>query len=161
MNITVTGAAGALGRRVWETLLAAGHEVRATDKAKRPGLPGPLALAERVDYAACPPLVQGAEVVVHLANHVGVRGVDGHRFFSENVTMNMNVFQAAAAAGVKLVLFASSVQVSAGAPEDGPTAPYLPLDGELPPRPGNLYALSKYFGELSLRYFTEIGRAHV
>ena len=41
--------------------------------------------------------------------------------------MNMNVFQVATTAGVKLVLFASSVQVTAGAPADGPLAPYLPL----------------------------------
>lgn len=155
MNITVTGAAGSLGRRVWETLLAAGHDVRATDKAPRPGLPGPLAVANLVDHAACQPLVHDAEVVVHLASHVGDHEVDGARFFSENVTMNMNVFQAATTAGVKLVLFASSVQVTAGASESGPPAPYLPLDGELPPRPGNRYALSKHFGELSLRYFTE------
>ena len=155
MNITVTGAAGYLGQRVWETLLAAGHEVRATDKAQRPGLPGPLALAELLDYAACPALVQSAEVVVHLANHNDYRGIDGPRIFSENVTMNMNVFQAAAAAGVKLVLFASSVQVTAGAPADAPPVSYLPLDGELPPRPDNPYALSKQVGELALRYIVE------
>ena len=67
MNFTVPGAAGFLGRQVWETLLAAGHTIRATDKAQSPGRPGPLVLADLLDAAAGPPLVDEADVMAHLA----------------------------------------------------------------------------------------------
>jgi nucleoside-diphosphate-sugar epimerase len=74
--------------------------------------------------------------------------------------MNMNAFQAAADMGVKKIVFASSVQVisgpRAGGPETASSLPYLPLDGDVPPNPGNPYALSKQISETMLAYYSRI-----
>jgi hypothetical protein len=81
--------------------------------------------------------------------------------YARNVTMNANIMQAAVECGVRRILFASSIQVICGRRndrDDPPTPsglPYLPLDGESPPNPGNLYALSKLAGEQMLRYYVD------
>jgi nucleoside-diphosphate-sugar epimerase len=158
MHILVTGAAGKLGSAVWRHLRAAGHVVRATDRAPRDGTPEGLIEADLVDPAAVEPLVNGVEAVVHVANHPNVGAAPALKLFGDNTAMNMNVFHAAASAGVRKVVFASSVQAVAGArlARDGIGQPSgiesLPLHGDMPHNPGNIYALSKCVGETSLRY---------
>jgi nucleoside-diphosphate-sugar epimerase len=159
MNVLPTGAAGHLGYYACRTLTEAGHTVRATDKEFRADLPVRVEIADLLDRPACYRLMEGVEAVVHLGNHSTFRGRDAQRVFNENMAMNMNIFQAAAEAGVKKIIFASSVQVISGNHEEHkPRAadglPYLPLDGDVPPDPGNPYALSKQLGEIMLAYFT-------
>lgn len=162
MKVTVTGAAGKLGRAVCRELLAAGHEVRATDKSLARDLPYRIELADLLDRIACYRLVEGAAAVVHLGNHPSMRGRDSQLILTENVAMNMNVFQAAAEQGVARLVFASSVQVISRTGwrnepvASGPHFPYLPLDGQAPPQPANAYALSKQCGEAMLVYFSRV-----
>ncbi len=158
MNALVTGATGHLGFHACRTLAEAGHTVRATDREFRAGLPMRVEIADLLDQPACYRLLEGVEAVVHLGNHPAFRGRDAQRVFNENMAMNMNVFQAAADVGVKKIIFASSVQVISGnrdehEPPGGQCPPYLPMDGDVPPNPGNPYALSKQLGEQMLAYF--------
>ena len=46
--------------------------------------------------------------------------------------------------------------ISGGPPYDHatPAFPYLPLDGQTPPSPGNAYGLSKQVSEVMLEYFS-------
>jgi nucleoside-diphosphate-sugar epimerase len=156
MTVTVTGAAGKLGIHVCRALAEAGYGVRATDKAGRHRMTLKLEVADLLDQDACYRLVTGAGGVVHLANYSDMVISDETKLLKENVTMNMNVFQAASRSGVSQVIFASSIQVLGGhGPAGiniGDAVPYLPLDGDAPANPRNAYALSKQVGEILLEY---------
>ncbi len=158
MKITLTGAAGGLGFHVAHALVAAGHTVRGIDQSMRRDSPVPLEIVNLLDRNACYGLLQDADAVVHLANHSNEFLRDKQRLLSENLTMNTNVFQAACELGIKKVVFASSIQaIGAGKKnEDGrkPTIAYLPIDGDLPAQPTNVYGLSKQLSEEMLRYYS-------
>jgi nucleoside-diphosphate-sugar epimerase len=95
--------------------------------------------------------------VVHLANHPTDYGPDKQRILRENVAMNTHIFQAAQEVGVQNIVFASSIQALGAGRKEGenyrPTLAYLPLDGDLPARPTNVYGLSKQLSEEMLRYY--------
>jgi nucleoside-diphosphate-sugar epimerase len=154
MKVTLTGAAGHLGVHVCHALVEHLHTVCATDKVFRADLPVRVNVANLLDRTSCYRLVDGSEAVVHLANHPNFRDGDVERAFNENVGMNMNVFQAAADLGVQRIVFASSVQViSGGDGRNASSLSYLPLDGDVPPNPGNPYGLGKQVSETMLAYF--------
>ncbi len=158
MRIMVTGAAGTLGSVTCRHLLDVGHDVVAIDR--RPSRWGDM--SERgIDLrqaGVIDALMAGCAAVVHLASHTSEAGAPSRpETYLENVTMNAHVFQAASDAGVGHLIYASSVQIFAGdryAPggQRASCLPYLPLDGQEPPCPGNAYAASKEAGEALLRY---------
>ena len=157
MKILLTGACGYLGVHVCQRLAGAGFEIRATDRLLSRDLPVAVQVEDLLRRDVCYGLVEGCDAVVHLANHPNARSGDPQRVFGENVTMNMNVFQAAVEAGIRSLLFASSIQVfsmTAGPTPAGAAAvPYLPLDGQAPTCPVNAYALSKVCTEQMLDLF--------
>lgn len=159
-RVLVTGAAGSLGSHTVRVLHAAGHEIVATDAKTPSDLPVEVRRADLLDYDALRPLLEGVEAVVHLGNHASVIPGEPLRTLRENVQMNAHVLHAAAEAKARMLLFASSVQVFASEedPHRRPWAPaplpYLPYDGDVPPAPGNHYALSKEATETMLRYFS-------
>ncbi len=163
MKVLVTGAAGRLGSEVCRTLTEAGLGVVGADCIHTAELPVEVRVVDLLDFPSVYPLLAQCRAVVHLANHLRMRSRRPLQLlYAENVAMNMNVFQAAAEAGVEQIIYSSSVQVFAGTRE-GPegieqpsSLPYLPLDGQVPARPGNAYALSKQAGEEQLRYFARI-----
>lgn len=157
MQVFVTGAAGFLGSAACQALADAGHAVIGVDR--RPTVAIGITwhtLDLRTPEAIYEPMA-GCDAVIHLANHGG--GADAPAsLYVHNVTTNAHVFDAARALGIKQLIYASSVQVFAGDRHAGrPTAekpsclPYLPLDGQEPPCPGNAYAASKEAGEALLR----------
>ena len=158
MRVTVTGAAGVIGIHVCRGMLAAKHHVVAADKVSRPDAPVPIHTIDLLDAQAVNNAVRGADAVVHLGNHSSYHSPKPRMIFGENVVMNMNVFQAAADAGAKKIVFASSVQAlryeeRQDAPAPPLRPPYLPMDGSLPAEPVNPYGLSKQVGEVMLEYF--------
>ena len=154
MKVLVTGAAGNLGSAVCRILTEAGMNVVAADCMHSTDLPVELNVVDLLDFADLYPLLDGCRAAVHLANHLRLRSRRPLQvLYGENASMNMNVFQAAAEVGVEQILYSSSVQAIAGTRE-GPEGvgqpsglPYLPLDGDVPARPGNAYALSNQAGE--------------
>jgi nucleoside-diphosphate-sugar epimerase len=157
MTLLVTGAGGRLGRVLCRLLQDAGMAVRGLDiRADDAGDP-PVQAVNLLDPAATRAAVDGADGVVHLANHTSsYYGADGQQVFRENAAMNFSVFEAAGDMGVRQVIFASSVQAFRSERQLRDHAPSrlprLPLDGELPAAPTNPYALSKAVGEDQLRY---------
>lgn len=161
-RIVVTGAAGKLGQRVCERLAADGIELVGIDRqAAGAGVAG--VELHRLDLRQTPEnrvveLCSGAAAVIHLANHPSVQSdAQAVEVFSDNMHLNMAVFHAAVRARVPRLIFASSVQVTAGwrtsqDPQAHAGLPYLPADGSLPANPGNVYALSKHFGEQLLEH---------
>ena len=163
MKITVTGAVGRLGQFVVRALHADGHQIVATDQYYSRELPVQVEVMDLRDMDRCYRILEGSEVLVHLGNIPGVNYLKPQVGYLNNVAANVNVFQAARDTGVGKILFASSVQAFSGErclnEKDGSLPPsqlpYLPLDGQLPANPGNLYGASKIVGEDLLAYYAK------
>jgi nucleoside-diphosphate-sugar epimerase len=88
---------------------------------------------------------QAGRAVVHLAN-IPAPGLSTPAVtFNSNITMNFNVFQAAAALKLSRVGWASS-ETTLGLPFDTPPR-YAPVDEDHYPVPTSTYALSKVASE--------------
>ena len=157
LKILVTGATGHLGTAVCEALLAAGHQVVATDRKYVANFPAKPVLGDLLDEHFVYRVMDGCNAVVHLGNHPNMFvGPSPQQILGDNVRMNANVFWAAVQLGIRRIVFASSVQAmlryAGGRREEPYQLPYLPLDGNAPTDPGtNTYALSKETGEQALR----------
>ena len=147
-RICVTGASGKAGRAVVADLREHGYDVLATDAAvSREDRDEGMLRADLTDYGqAVEALSQaGAEAVVHLAN-IPAPGLSTPAVtFNSNITMNFNVFQAAAALKLDRVVWASS-ETTLGLPFDTPPR-YAPVDEDHYPVPTSTYALSKVASE--------------
>jgi nucleoside-diphosphate-sugar epimerase len=166
-RVCVTGASGQAGRAVVRELGAHGYDVMATDVAvAREDLEGGMLRADLTDYGQALEVLQGAEAswepavpgaeralealrgadaVVHLANVPAPEIATPAVTFTANVTMNFNVFMAAARLGVRRVVWASS-ETTLGLPFEVPPR-YAPVDEDHYPFPTTTYALSKVASE--------------
>lgn len=141
-RVLLTGATGFVGSNTLPVLAAAGWEVRPA--ARRPGLAG-VALIPHVDgdtdWSAA---LDGCSAVVHLAGWAHVpRGESAESCAAVNTDGTLRLARQAAAAGVELFVFVSTVKVHG---EGGPT-PYAETDA---PAPADLYARSKWRAEQGL-----------
>ena len=174
MRYVVTGAAGFIGSHLAEALLAAGHEVVGVDsftdyyeRSRKEQNAASLDVLE-ADLAVAPlePILAGADGVFHLAGQPGVRASWGESFqlyLDRNVRATQRVFEAAAAAGVRVV-FASSSSVYGDAET-------YPTPEDVVPQPISPYGITKLACEhlavaigrargldaVVLRYFTVYG----
>ena len=148
MKVCVTGASGRAGRAVVSDLLEHGHRVVATDIAPPPFDDSDeldFVRADLTDYGQAFEAIDGADAVVHLAN-IPAPGLRPPAVtFNQNMTMNFNVFQAAARVGLARVVWASS-ETTLGLPFDVPPR-YAPVDEDHYPVPTSTYALSKVASE--------------
>jgi len=145
-RICVTGASGRAGRVTVAELLAHGYDVVATDRVRPPhDLGTALLLADLTDYGQAAEVLAGVDAVVHLAN-IPAPGIHTPAAtFNANMTMNFNVFHAAAQARLERVVWASS-ETTLGLPFDVPPR-YAPVDEDHYPFPTTTYALSKVASE--------------
>ena len=151
----MTGAHGKVGRALVPRLLAAGHDVRASDLT-RPvwDRVGPDEVedywqADLTDAGAAYALARGCEVVVHTAAIPQPIHNPPHVVFGTNVMSTFNVLEASIAAGTRRFVHFSSETVPGFVYAIRPFEPdYLPIDEEHPVRPQDAYATSKWFGEL-------------
>jgi len=141
VNVTVTGAAGFLGRNVVAAVTAAGHRVTALDRAGEQAVDvtDPVALVDAFARAA-------PDVVVHLAatTTVGDSGLAG--LVRVNVAGTQAVLGAARAAGARRCLVASSTAVFGDSVYAG-----RPLVEETPVAPVTAYGWSKVAAESLVR----------
>lgn len=111
MRLAVTGSTGFMGRHLVAAALSRGHEVRALVRPGREVPTGAQPVAgDLADPAALARLVDGAEVLLHLAA-LGVqsRDRDWGRLVEVNVARPLALVDAAARAGVGLVVAAGTV----------------------------------------------------
>jgi len=145
-RICVTGAAGQAGRAVVAGLRAHGYQVTPVDVAvTRADREDGTLQADLTDYGQAAEAITGADAVVHLAN-IPAPGLNTPAVtFNRNITMNFNVFQAAASLKLDRVVWASS-ETTLGLPFDTPPR-YAPVDEDHYPVPTSTYALSKVASE--------------
>lgn len=162
-KVLITGMSGLIGgilRSHLETL--GGYELTALNRRPVEGMR--TLRADIGDLAAIRPAFDGQDVVVHLAAHVAsepmgdvVRG---------NLAGTWNVYEAARAAGVKRVVFASSGDTIRGIDNDPPYNHIVSGDYEATARwewpkvtkelvrPGTVYGASKVWGEVLGRVYS-------
>lgn len=156
-QITVTGGAGFVGSHLCWQLAEKGYRIRILDNLRRANLPAVAPLlddgrAELVDgdiryRAVVDAAVVGSEVVVHLAaTSINRSQAAPAESVDVDVRGSEHVFAAAADAGARRVVFASSASVY-GPPRTLPMAEDDPLDPQTP------YCLGKLAGEHLLQYY--------
>ncbi|MBV9464894.1 MAG: NAD-dependent epimerase/dehydratase family protein, partial [Solirubrobacterales bacterium] len=133
LTVAVTGPTGDIGRSLLRALERSRQVGRVVAMARRPFDPAAAGLrkteyrqADVLDRTSVEELFSGADVVVHLAFLI-VGGLDETR--QVNLQGSRNVFEAAIAAGVKRLVYASPV-AAYGFHADNPAL----LTEDLPPR---------------------------
>ena len=98
------------------------------------------------DFSSCKTACDGIDTIIHLA---GVASPDSpfEQVLPINIVGAYNIFQAASETGVKRVIYASSAQAIEGYPLD------VQVRTDMPPRPKNLYGVSKAYGEALAAYY--------
>ncbi len=156
MRVLITGAGGTLGTMLAPLLADAGYHPILFDirQVETPYEVIQGDVRKREDVRAA---MRGAEYVVHLAAILGIQSMSAQDFYTINLTGTFNVWEAAAEAGVRGLVFSSTMSVYK--PHDQP----LRLDAvtimreETPTRPQDIYGYTKAAGEELCRLY---GRSH-
>jgi dihydroflavonol-4-reductase len=124
MQALVTGATGLIGSHVVRALLNEGWSVRALRRSTSPSWPTGEAEPEWVqgdlcDSASLRSAAEGCDAVFHVAAHYALWAKDEAIFERVNVEGTRSVLQAAKEAGVKRVVYTSSVACIGQAPPGG------------------------------------------
>lgn len=145
-TVIVTGATGFIGSSLVPRLLQRGHAVRAL--VRQPDRAGHLrslgvhlVRGDVTQPESLPEAMQGADWLVHLANHYSLHERDEGVYDRVNVEGNRNVMQAALDAGLRKVVHVSS-GVSYGVSPDQP----LREDSRVGPHPTG-YWRTKHAGD--------------
>lgn len=164
--VLVTGAAGFIGSHLCEALLARGRQVVGVDcftdyydrAAKVSNLSRALAQprfrlveADLVDVDL-PRLLDGVDLIYHLAGQPGVRGSWGSQFevyARNNILATQRLLEASWAAGNIPLVYASSSSVYGNRPE-------MPLQESAAPAPISPYGVTKLAAEHLCRLYNDV-----
>jgi len=151
-RVLVTGADGLVGRRLCEQIAATGRPLRASVRSLKSGASPPAS-----DVVATGPVgpdtdwtraLEGVDAVVHLAARVHMLRDPAPDPLAEyrrvNTEGTLRLAREAARAGVRRLVFASTVKVNGEATAD------RPFREDDPPSPRNPYAISKWEAEQAL-----------
>ncbi len=147
MKIFVTGAGGQIGRELIVDLRSRNIAVVATDKYPDPQLG--IKSLDVTDLAAVSSILSHhqPDCVFHLAAVLSAKGEASPLVaYDTNMNGTWNVFEASRIAGVRQVLFASTIAVY------GPGTPD-PAHEDVPLAPTTIYGITKVAGELLGQYY--------
>lgn len=140
-KILITGAAGKLGQILVNGLPPC-YDLELTDRCELPRPARfPFFQADLAEPGWALALCLGVDTVVHLAGDPRPNAPK-ESLIPNNIIATENVFQAAATAGCRRLIFAGSVMAV-----DGYRPEFAPLAADLPPKPNTLYGATKAVGE--------------
>ena len=141
-KIVLTGAAGRLGGYLRKPLAAKCETLVSTDIAPStdPLIKGEsFVQADLADYAKMSEIIKGADMVVHFGGHPDEKPFED--ILHANIIGCYNIWQAAHEAGVRRIVYASSIHAVGLHPKT--TA----INIHTPHRPDSYYGLAKCFAE--------------
>ena len=150
MKILITGAAGLIGKEVTKGLVAAGHDVLATDLVKDDLSPAQkFVVGDLVSDEFISQVDFRCDAIVHLGS-IPRPGIESdEKVLHNNVMGTYHVFANAVENNVPLVIYASSLSIYGFAWSTGTSPDYVPVDEKHPLRHFESYALSKEVNERS------------
>ena len=156
MKFLVTGANGFVGRYLCAELIRQGHTVRAAVRSAIP-LDNPIevSIVGTIDGETnWTDALRGIDVVIHLAARVHVMKDEDSDSLAEFLKVNTqgtaNLASQAAVAGVKRLVYVSSIKVNGEQTTE--TRPFIESDK---PNPQDAYAISKWQAEQTLQRITQ------
>jgi nucleoside-diphosphate-sugar epimerase len=155
MRVLVTGGTGAVGREAVKLLVAHHHDVTVIGRTPNLEIPGAAYLqCDIVDFDCLTDCVRGMEAVVHLAAIPNPGLGTGEAIFHANDTGTFNVYRAAANAGIRRIVSASSIN-ALGYNFGIKRFPlqYFPMDEAHPSYTTDPYSFSKQIMEEIGAYF--------
>ena len=148
-RVLLTGAAGRVGTAFrayygdqYQLRLADRHVDQLTDVGGHE-----VVQADLADLAVCQELCRDIDMVIHLAADPSSSADFYASLLDNNIKAAYNIFRAAKDQGCQRVIFASSIQAIEGYGLDTQAHP------EMLPKPTNMYAAAKVFGEAMCHYF--------
>jgi nucleoside-diphosphate-sugar epimerase len=149
-HVVVTGASGFIGTRLVRQLVADGVRVTALDRVEpRERLPAVAYVTLDVRQPIDPVHAQDAERIYNFAAVHRTPGHPAHEYYDTNIFGALNVVRLAEAAGVKTVIFTSSISVY------GPSEETVTESSPL--RPVSDYGRSKRMAELIHEQWLALG----
>ena len=150
MKILITGAAGLIGKEVTKGLVAAGHDVLATDLVMDDLSPAQkFVVGDLLSDDFISQLDFRCDAIVHLGS-IPRPGIESdEKVLHNNVMGTYNVFANAVENNVPLVIYASSLSIYGFAWSTGTSPDYVPVDEKHPLYHFESYALSKEVNERS------------
>lgn len=157
MKTFITGASGFVGSAVLRQLIKAGHTVVAllrsnSDRSNLQGLPVEIVTGDLIEPASFIPALAGCENLFHVAADYRLWVPKPDEMYETNVTGTRNLMLAAAKAGIKRIVYTSSVATlglnSDGKPADETTP--VSLDDMI-----GHYKRSKFLAEDEVKRLTE------
>jgi nucleoside-diphosphate-sugar epimerase len=149
MRVLITGGTGLIGKATVERLLHNGHDVRVVDLKPDGEIKGAEYIQGNIlEYDDLLQHMRGCDAVIHLAAIRAPILAPGHEVFQVNVAGTFNVFEAAAASGIRRVVQASSINAFGNFYSIVELEPqYLPMDEAHPRLTTDPYSLSKQMDE--------------
>jgi NAD(P)-dependent dehydrogenase (short-subunit alcohol dehydrogenase family) len=151
-RVLVTGASGNIGSYFAEHSCQQ-YDLRLMvkemdEKAEKLHDYGEVVTGDLADLEGMKELCGGIDTVVHLAANPSPSAV-WSSIVEDNITGTYHTYVAAKAAGCRRVIYASSIHAVSGYPPD------VQVKTSEPVNPGDLYGVSKCFGEAMGRYMAE------
>lgn len=147
IHVLLTGACGRIGKTFFEASKGR-YRFTLTDRITPDFDLGEhrFVHADLSDKSSLGALLDGIDVIVHLS---GIPHADAtfDELLPNNILATTYLFEAAVAAGVRRLIFASSAQTIEGYPVDRQITPGMPV------LPANLYGASKCYGEALCGYY--------
>jgi NAD(P)-dependent dehydrogenase (short-subunit alcohol dehydrogenase family) len=156
-RVLVTGAAGNIGSYFAEhshdrydlrLMIRPSDESEKRDVVEKIRTFGEVVTAELSELDRLKELCRGIDTVVHLAANASPN-TTWDSAVQDNITGTYHTFVAAKAAGCRRVVYASSIHAVSGYPVD------VQVKTSEPVNPGDLYGVTKCFGEALARYVAE------